>query len=243
MSWYKDWFNSEDYLLVYKHRDSREAEILVKLIQKKLNLLASSYILDMACGAGRHSIAFAQKGYNVTAVDLSERLIHEAEKNAIQENVNVDFVQADIRDLKLNTQFDLIVNLFTSFGYFETDEENSIIIQKAFDLLKPGGYFVLDYLNKNYLEKNLVPLSTFSENGTAITQKRAIKDNRVEKEITIEKNKSVNKFYESVRLYDFSELKDILERSGFRIFQSFGDFNGNIFERNSSPRLVIFAEK
>lgn len=243
MTWYKDWFNSEDYLLVYKHRDSREAEILVKLIQKKLNLLTSSYVLDMACGAGRHSIAFAQKGYSVTAVDLSERLIHAAEKNAIHENVNVDFVQADIRDLKLDKQFDLIVNLFTSFGYFETDEENFIIIQKAYDLLRPGGYFVLDYLNKNYLKKNLVPSSTFSKNGTTITQKRTIKENRVEKEITIEKNKSVNKFYESVRLYDFTELKDILEKTGFRIFNTFGDFNGNIFEQNSSPRLVIFAEK
>jgi SAM-dependent methyltransferase len=243
MTWYKDWFNSQDYLLVYKHRDSREAEILVKLIQKKMNLLTSSYVLDMACGAGRHSIAFAKKGYNVTAVDLSERLIYEAEKNAIHENVNIDFVQADIRDLKLDKQFDLIVNLFTSFGYFETDEENFIIIQKAYDLLKPGGYFVLDYLNKNYLEKNLVPSSKFIENGTSITQKRAIKYNRVEKEIIIEKNKSVNKFYESVRMYDFDELKDILEGTGFRISNTFGDFNGNIFEQNSSPRLVIFAEK
>lgn len=243
MTWYKDWFNSEDYLLVYKHRDSLEAEILVKLIQKKLNPLSSSHVLDMACGAGRHSIAFAQKGYSVTAVDLSERLINEAKKNAIQANVNVDFVQADIRDLKLDQQFDLVVNLFTSFGYFETDKENFIVIQKAYDLLKSGGYFVLDYLNKNHLEKNLVPLSTFSENGITITQKRTINKNRVEKEITIEKNKSFNKFYESVRLYDFDELKDILEGTGFRIFKTFGDFNGNIFEQNSSPRLVIFAEK
>jgi 2-polyprenyl-3-methyl-5-hydroxy-6-metoxy-1,4-benzoquinol methylase len=243
MTWYKDWFNSEDYLQVYKHRDSVEAEILVKLIQKKLNLLSGSYVLDMACGAGRHSIAFALKGYSVKAVDLSERLINEAKKNAIQANVNVDFVQADIRDLKIDKQFDLVVNLFTSFGYFETDQENFIVIQKAYDLLKSGGYFVLDYLNKNYLKKNLVPLSTFSENGTTITQKRTINKNRVEKEITIEKNRLINKFYESVRLYDFDELKDILEGTGFRIFKTFGDFNGNIFEQNSSPRLVIFAEK
>ena len=243
MTWYKDWFNSEDYLLVYKHRDSKEAEILVKLIQKKMNLITSSCVLDMACGAGRHSIAFAQKGYNVTAVDLSKRLINEAEKNAIQANVNVDFVLADIRDLILDKQFDLVVNLFTSFGYFETDEENFTIIQKAYDLLRSGGYFVLDYLNKSFLKKNLVPSSTFSGNGTTITQKRTITGNRVEKEITIEKNKSLNKFYESVRLYDFTELKTILEGTGFRILGSFGDFNGNIFEQNSSPRLVIFAEK
>ncbi len=243
MTWYKDWFNSEDYLLVYKHRDSVEAEILVNLIQKNLNLLNSSRVLDMACGSGRHSIAFAQKGFNVTAVDLSERLIYEAKKNANQANVTVDFVQADIRDLRCDANFDLVVNLFTSFGYFETDEENFFVIQKAYDLIKSGGYFVLDYLNKNYLKKNLVPSSVFSENGTTVEQKRTIINNRVEKNITIKKGDLTSHYYESVRLYDYSELISILEKTGFRVVKTFGDFDGNIFEQNSSTRLIIFAQK
>ena len=243
MAWYKDWFNSEEYLLVYEHRDSAEAEILVRLVQKDLNLAEGSSVMDMACGAGRHSIAFAQKGYKVTAADLSERLIDEAKKNAIKANVNVDFILTDIRYLDLERRFDLVVNLFTSFGYFETDEENWVVIQKAYNLTKSGGFFVLDYLNKNYLEENLVPSSVFSRNGTTVKQKRAIRGNRVEKKITIEKDGLINNFYESVRLYDFNELKDILEQTGFRIFKTFGDFNGNIFDRNSSPRLIICAEK
>jgi SAM-dependent methyltransferase len=243
MAWYEDWFNSEDYLKVYKHRDSTEAEILVNLIQKKANLSKGSYVLDMACGAGRHSIAFAQKGFEVMAVDLSERLISEAKKNAIQAEVKIDFMQTDIRDLKLETYFDLVANLFTSFGYFETDEENFIVIEKAYHLLKQGGKFVLDYLNKSYLENNLIPTSTFSEKGRTITQKRSINNNRVEKKISIAKDGVINHFYESVRLYDFTELTDILEQAGFKLYDTFGDFDGNIFEQNSSSRLIIFAEK
>jgi cyclopropane fatty-acyl-phospholipid synthase-like methyltransferase len=229
--------------LVYKHRDSAEAEILVKLIQKNLNLLKNSSVLDMACGAGRHSITFAQKGFNVTAVDLSERLISEAKKNAAQAKVTVDFLLTDIRDLRLDRQFDLVVNLFTSFGYFESDEENFSVFQKAYDLIKSGGYFVLDYLNSIRLEKYLVPTSIFSKNGTTIKQDRTIKGKRVEKKITIEKDDSIKHFHESVRLYDYSEIKSILEKTGFRIVESFGDFDGNIFEQNSSKRLIIFAQK
>ncbi|MBT8381066.1 MAG: class I SAM-dependent methyltransferase [Ignavibacteria bacterium] len=243
MSWYRDWFNSEDYLQVYKHRDIVEAETLVKLIQKNTNLSKSSLVLDMACGSGRHSILFAQKGFKATAVDLSERLISEAKKNAKQANVDIEFIQSDIRDLKLEKKFDLVVNLFTSFGYFDTDEENIIVIKKAKDLLKAGGYFIIDFLNKGFLEKNLIPLSTLSENTTTITQKRSINGNRVEKKITIEKDGKIKHFSESVRLYDIDELNNILQSVGFRLLKTFGDFNGNIFEPNSSPRLIIFTQK
>ncbi|MBT8391663.1 MAG: class I SAM-dependent methyltransferase [Ignavibacteria bacterium] len=243
MSWYRDWFNSEDYLQVYKHRDIVEAETLVKLIQKNTNLSKSSLVLDMACGSGRHSILFAQKGFKATAVDLSERLISEAKNNAKQANVDIEFIQSDILDLKLEKKFDLVVNLFTSFGYFDTDEENIIVIKKAKDLLKAGGYFIIDFLNKGFLEKNLIPLSTLSENTTTITQKRSINGNRVEKKITIEKDGIIKHFSESVRLYDIDELNNILQSVGFRLLKTFGDFNGNIFEPNSSPRLIIFTQK
>ncbi|MCU0333149.1 MAG: methyltransferase domain-containing protein, partial [Ignavibacteriaceae bacterium] len=82
MTWYKDWFNSENYLRVYSHRNQEEAERLVDLIAKILNLPANSSVLDMACGAGRHAVTFAKMGYKVTAVDLSNLLISEAKKNA-----------------------------------------------------------------------------------------------------------------------------------------------------------------
>ena len=243
MTWYKDWFNSENYLKVYKHRDESEAERLVGLIEKKINLKPQSSVLDMACGAGRHAIAFAKKGFKVTAVDLSQRLLAEAKKNAISAGVDIDFVLSDILEYETNQLFDLAVNLFTSIGYFEDDEENYAVIKKANSLIKEGEFFVLDYFNKNFLLKNLVPTSIISENGLKITQNRSISGNRVVKKIIIEKDGSIEEFYESVRLFSFDEIKSIVRLAGFNIIREVEDFYGNTFEKETSPRLILFAKK
>jgi len=243
MTWYKDWFNSENYLKVYKHRDDSEAERLVGLIEKNVNLKPHSAVLDMACGAGRHAIAFAKKGFNVTAVDLSERLLEEAKKNAITTGVSIDFTLSDILKFETDLKFDLAVNLFTSIGYFEDDEENFAVIKKANSLIKNGGFFVLDYFNKNFLLKNLVPTSIISKNGLKITQNRSILGNRVVKKIIIEKDGSIEEFYESVRLYSHEEIDSFMNRAGFNIIKEMGDFYGNAYEEETSPRLILFAKK
>ena len=243
MSWYKEWFNSEYYLKVYSHRNQTEAERLVELIAKFWNLKANSSVLDMACGAGRHALIFAKFGYKVTAVDLSQRLISEAKKNAEQENIEIEFVLSDILDFEISKKFDLAVNLFTSIGYFEKDNENFAVIKKANDLLNYGGYFVLDYFNKDFLLKNLVPTTIFSENGLKITQNRSIEGARVVKKITIDNSGSSEEFYESVRVYSYDEISKYVEDAGFNIVKQYGDYFGNNYEVESSPRLIIFAVK
>ncbi|MCW9065916.1 MAG: methyltransferase domain-containing protein [Ignavibacteriaceae bacterium] len=243
MSWYRDWFNSENYLKIYSHRDESEAQRLVELITKNINLKSNSKILDMACGSGRHAIIFAKKRFDVTAVDLSERLLSEAKENSDQNSVKIDFVLTDILDFETTRRFNLALNLFTSFGYFDDDEDNFRVILKAYDLLTDGGYFVIDYFNKNYLLKNLIPTSVFSENGLRITQNRLIEANRVRKNIFIESNGSTQEFYESVRLYSYEEMITYIKKAGFNIFNEFGGYNGNYFNKESSPRLIIIAKK
>ena len=243
MSWYKEWFNSEYYLKIYSHRNQTEAERLVELIAKFWNLKANSSVLDMACGAGRHALIFAKFGYKVTAVDLSQRLISEAKKNAEQESIEIEFVISDILDFEFSKKFDLAVNLFTSIGYFEKDNENFAVIKKANDLLNHGGYFVLDYFNKDFLLKNLVPTTIFSENGLKITQNRSIEGARVVKKITIDNSGSSEEFYESVRVYSYDEISKYVEDAGFKIVKQYGDYFGNNYEVESSPRLIIFAVK
>ncbi|MCU0412998.1 MAG: methyltransferase domain-containing protein [Ignavibacteriaceae bacterium] len=243
MTWYKDWFNSENYLRVYSHRNQEEAERLVDLIAKILNLPANSSVLDMACGAGRHAITFAKMGYKVTAVDLSNLLISEAKKNAEQGGVELDFVLSDILEFETNKKFDLTVNLFTSIGYFDNDEENYAVIKKAYDLLKSGGHFVIDYFNKEFLLKNMIPMTVFSENGQKIIQNRSIDGTRIVKKIIIANNGSSEEFYESVRLYSFEEIINYIKKAGFTIVKQYGDYFGNNYESESSPRLIIFAMK
>jgi len=243
MSWYNDWFNSINYLKVYSHRDVTEAEKLVELIINKLNLQPGCKVLDMACGSGRHAIIFAQKGFDVTAVDLSKNLITAAEKNAAQSDVKINFVLSDILDFNSPTKFQVALNLFTSIGYFEDDEDNFQVIIRANELLDVGGFFVLDYFNKNYLVDNLIPTSVYSDNGSRITQNRFIEGNRIRKNITFEYKGSVEEFYESVRLYSYEEIKSYLSRAGFKILYEFGDYSGNIFNKETSQRLILFAKK
>ena len=241
--WYKDWFNTDEYLLVYKHRDRSEAEILKNLVLKNVEREKVKLVLDMACGSGRHAISFAQAGFDVTAIDLSENLLNVAKSNAEKEKVNVDFILSDIRKFNPEKKFDLVLNLFTSLGYFEKDDENAKVVQKAFELMNSGGWFVLDYFNKNYILNNLIPITVENIAGKRITQTREIKNNRVEKNIIIRNGEKESHYQESVRLYSKEEVIKILERTGFEILKIFGDFDGSKFDANNSPRLIVFSKK
>lgn len=241
--WFKDWFNTPEYLKVYKHRNEDEAEQHINLILNNVNVFPGFNVLDMACGAGRHSILLAKKGLAVTAVDLSENLISIANQTAKDEKLNIEFIQSDIREFKSSIQFDLVLNLFTSFGYFETDEENFSILQKAYDFLMLDGYFVLDFFNTDYLIKNLVEFSEENLNNSVIHQYRKIKNNRITKKIVITKNSNINEFEESVRMFTKDELVNVLKKIGFDIYKTYGDFLGNKFEQFSSPRLILICKK
>jgi ubiquinone/menaquinone biosynthesis C-methylase UbiE len=243
MEWYKNWFNSEEYLKVYRHRDQKEANELVQLVIDNIDVSKVKNVLDMAAGSGRHAIIFAEKGFNVTAVDLSENLISVGKKNAESENVKIEFVHSDIRHFDPNIKYHLILNLFTSIGYFEKDEENYFILNKAYNLLENNGYFVLDYFNKSFVENNLVPSTVDEFDGSVITQNRFIEGKRIIKEITIDNKGKINKYFESVRMFSKDELINILQKLGFRIIKTFGDFMGNSFELESSPRIIIIAGK
>ena len=241
--WFRDWFNTEEYLNVYQHHNESDAEDHVKLILGNIRLSSGAKILDMACGAGRHAIIFARKNFDVTAVDLSESLLAIAKKNADDENLNINFVHSDIRNLKSDDKFNLVLNLFTSFGYFESDEENFAVLQKAYDLLIDDGYFVLDFFNSYFLQQNLVESSEENLGEVKIHQFRKIKENRVTKKIVITKNGNLSQFEESVRMFTKDELVNAIQNIGFDIYKTFGDFLGNEFEQFTSPRLIMICKK
>ncbi len=241
--WFEEWFNTEEYLNVYRHRNDADAERLVNLILANIDLNQNANVIDLACGTGRHSILFAENGFNVTAVDLSENLLNVARKTAENLELKINFVNADLRNFCITSKFDLALNLFTSFGYFETDDENFSLFFDASDLLKNNGYFVIDYFNTNFIRKNLVAYSEDFIAGKKIIQERRIMGNRVIKDITIAKNGTRKSYMESVRMYSDSELLTGLEKSGLKIFKIFGDFDGSKFDLNSSPRIIIISCK
>lgn len=252
-NWYKKWFSTKEYLELYKHRNSTDAAKIAGLIFRTLKLKKGSKILDVACGNGRHSLIFASKGYNVLGIDLSAFLISEAFKKLKtdyrKQNKFLKFEIRDMRSIQHKNEFDLAVNLFSSFGYFEKDSENFKVLKSISNSLKRGGYFFFDYLNKDNLVKNLVPFDIKKRNRNVIIQVREIKNNAVYKKIYIIKNNnskntpSINEFSEMIKLYSLAMLKKTMKEAGMKIIKTFGDYSGSRYNRISSERMIILAQK
>jgi cyclopropane fatty-acyl-phospholipid synthase-like methyltransferase len=242
-SWYEDWFADEHYLALYKHRNSDEASAALDLIERSAPIAKDAAILDLACGAGRHSIGLAKRGYtNITAIDLSPTLLHEAEKKAKAEGVEIIFKKQDMRNF--SGKYDLIINLFTSFGYFQSDEENEKVICEVGDHLHTNGFFAFDFLNAALTEKKLIACDEkILSSGERVEMYRMIHDHRVDKKIVIHADGAKKEFLESVRLFTLPDFERIFSKAGLMINETFGDYSGTPFDEGSSPRLFLVAQK
>jgi len=241
--WFKIWFESDYYQQAYNHRDENDAKVLCELILNSVQLHPKAKILDAACGAGRHYINFAQKGFSVFGFDLSKNLLNVAKRNCELKNIQANFFCADIRKVFLKSKFDLITNLFTSFGYFESDKENFSFIQNAYELLKENGYYVLDYFNENHLRKNLLEKSYKKNNEVVFFENRKIINGRIEKIIKIKNPESEIEFIESVKIYSFEQLKTEITKIGFELVKTFGNYSGEKFDIENSQRLIMIFKK
>ncbi len=242
-SWYEKWFNSKEYISVYKHRNEQEARKLVSLIIEKLSPPPGSGIIDLACGYGRHSLIFAEKGYRVTGVDISQTLIELARTEAESRKLDAEFVRGNYHELEWHEEFNIALNLFTSFGYDDEDEINFNLFTTAHRLLKPLGYFVFDFFNSNHVQTNLETTSLEEMDGVIVEQKREIIRDTVFKEIIIRRGGETERFEEKVKLYKPGLLKEKLVSAGFRILDLYGDYNGSNFNDEKSRRFLAICEK
>jgi SAM-dependent methyltransferase len=242
MPWYESWFGSDAYELVYDHRDRAEADRLVDLIVEAAEPAPGARILDMACGRGRHAVALAGRGYDVTGVDLSEASLAEARRSARKAGVSVDFRAGDMREAVCDGCFDGVVNLFTAFGYFDDPAEDRAALGAMAAALRPGGWFVQDFLNAPHVAATLEPEDTRSTGDFTIHQRRWIDDGRVHKEIEITDGERQETHRESVRLYTREALTTLYETAGLAVTDAFGDYDGSPHSADS-PRLILVAEK
>ena len=155
----------------------------------------------------------------------------------------INFFRSDIRTVELKKEYDLIVNLFTSFGYFEEDDDNFRFVKNAYNNLVPSGYYVLDYFNITQLKNSLIPFSMKESGSKKIIEERKLIGNFVVKTITIEDDEAISNFSEKVKLYEAEFLKERLLEIGFKIYAEFGDYDGNRFSETESSRIIIIAQK
>ncbi|MBX2888791.1 MAG: class I SAM-dependent methyltransferase [Ferruginibacter sp.] len=240
--WFANWFNSPYYHLLYANRNEEEAAAFINKLIQYLHPPAGARMLDVACGKGRYSIQLADHGFDVTGIDLSEASIDLA---LPYQRENLHFYRHDMRQLFWINFFDYAFNFFTSFGYFRTQHENDSAMRTISRSLKPGGTFVLDYLNVNYAESHTIKESEKEINGVHFNISKWNDESYFYKKIEIiDKLKNQQPvFTEKVSKFKLSDFNEMISYHGMQIKEIFGNYNLGEYDIKNSPRLIILAQK
>jgi len=243
LEWFEEWFESPLYEFLYADRNEAEAARLARLIQEILPIERYPDLLDLGCGRGRHSLALAERGYRVTGLDLSEEAIRKARARAAERGLNrVTFLNGDMRE-PLPLTFDAILNLFTSFGYFDQDEENQRVIAGVRKMLRPEGVLFMDFMNATRVRATYEPEGSGAFRGVRYTIRRFIHEDSIHKEITFEGllPDGPRTYVEKVKLYDLAWFEKAFIRHGLRLEGTYGGYNGEPYHSMNSSRLVMVA--
>jgi SAM-dependent methyltransferase len=240
--WFKDWFNSPYYHQLYFKRDKEEATKFINKLIEYLKPGKESLMLDVACGRGRHSRILAALGFDITGIDLAVESIKEAKK---YETESLHFFVHDMRLPFWINYFDYAFNFFTSFGYFNTRREHDNSIRTIAQSIKPGGIFVLDYLNAHYAEDHLVHKSELKIDEVTYFITKWFDENHFYKKIIVE-DKTLKKpieHQEKVAKFSLGDFTEMLAYHQLQVQEVFGDYSFNDYHVKNSPRMVIISKK
>jgi SAM-dependent methyltransferase len=243
--WFEDdefWSSWYPYVFTEERFDQAVKEV------EQLLALASfegESALDLACGPGRHAIELAKRGYQVTGVDRSPFLIDKAIQRAHAAGVKVEWVQQDMRSFERPDAFDIAINMFSAFGYFEDKSEDIKVLKRLHSSLVPGGVLLIDVVGKEWLARHFdATSSSRAKNGTLMITRREIIENwtRIRSEWILVKDDEVKSFESQINVYSGQELKGLLENVGFESVALFGDLEGNEYGIDVK-RLIAVARK
>jgi len=237
--WFKSWFDTKYYHILYKHRDEDEAERFIERLVNHLDIPLDSAVLDLACGKGRHSKTLSDFGFKVTGADLSQNNISSA-KGVFDD---IDFIVNDMRQVIPAKKFDYVFNLFTSFGYFDHTSENDDVLKAIYTMLNSGGILVLDFMNVERVISQLVEKEKKRIDGIDFDIQRSYDTTHITKNIHfIDQGKEFN-FQERVQALNLDDFTDLMSRNGFNILRTFGNLDLEPFNAQISDRLILIAVK
>ncbi|HAA01732.1 MAG TPA: SAM-dependent methyltransferase [Flavobacteriales bacterium] len=237
--WYKEWFDCEYYHILYCHRDDKEAEAFLHRLVGHLKLQPGMRIFDLPCGRGRHSVFLEKEGYNVTGADLSSNSIAFAKQFETSE---LHFRVHNMLEPFPEKDFDAVMNLFTSLGYFDRPEEDQKALQHMADALKSDGFLIVDFLNPLQVEKNLIPEETRKIDGIIFELNKKIDNKNVIKTVRFRNENKDFEYSEKVHLYSRDELCSMVNATGLQIINTFGDYHLGP-HTEESERCIVVARK
>ena len=246
--WFALWFNTPEYHTLYGHRDEDEARIFIENLINEF-FPNHSTVLDAGCGAGRHVHSWAINGYDAVGFDLSNNSIASAIERSVELGVSdkTSFEALDLRDLKdsidYKSTFDIVTNLFTSFGYFPEKQDHLDVIKGFSHALKKGGTLVFDYLNASYSAERMVASEVITRSNIKFSISRKLENGFFKKTISyMNDNGKAETHTELVKAWSLQELTELLSSVGLQVKRVLGDYDLSEYQIDS-PRLLIIAEK
>jgi SAM-dependent methyltransferase len=240
VKWFEEWFNSRYYHILYKHRNCNEAELFIDNLLGFLQPKEDAAFLDLACGKGRHSVYLNKKGFNITGIDLADESIAAA---SIFENKHLSFFVHDMRRVFRINYFDYVLNLFTSFGYFENQKDDYATINTVFKALKPNGVFVFDFLNTKKTIAKLVETETKTIDNIEFKISRHVADDFIVKQILVNDKGKEFSFQERVKALTLKDFEKYFAANKLKIVHLFGNYQLEKYNEYDSDRLIIIAKK
>ncbi len=239
--WFSTWFDTPYYHLLYRDRNYDEAQRFIEALLHRLHPKPLARLLDLACGRGRHAIHLSEQGYDVTGVDLSAESIAAARQHA---HPHLHFYVHDMREPLPYGPFDFVLNLFTSFGYFQHESENVVALRNATHALRPGGKMVIDFLNTERTVRELVMHEEKVVDGVTFHLRRHLERDFIVKEIRFVAPDGQEQFYEErVRALTLERFHEYFRMAGLREAEVLGDYQLRPYDEATSPRMIFILKK
>lgn len=239
--WYENWFSSRYYGILYQDRDLKEAERFVETLIEHLQPATDSKMLDIACGTGRHALQLAEHGFDVNGIDLSYQSIRQAKK---LEQDNLHFHVHDMRFPFYINYFHYAFNFFTSFGYFAKERDHIMAAKSFASGLRKGGTLVVDYLNAPYVISNLVAKEEVTKSGITFNINKSVVDKHIIKDIRFtDENGTEQHYAERVAAFTLQDFLNIFQQANLTLADTFGDYNLNAYNPDTSKRLIMLFKK
>ncbi|MDC7233358.1 MAG: class I SAM-dependent methyltransferase [Spirochaetales bacterium] len=244
-NWYSDeWFWREYGPIMFDEQRMASSAYEAERIMDICSMKPGAAVFDCCCGMGRHSVELAALGCHVTGVDLSKGYISLAEEAAASRNLDVNFINKDIRTIDYENSFDTVINMFTSFGYFEDPDEDLLLLKKLHKALKPGGTLFMEMAGKEILARDFEERTWLEREGVKIFLEYSVDLNWTElcNRWLFYKDDKMTEYSFSHRIFSASEMAGLLWQAGFNTIEIYGDFEKAPYD-HKAKNLILAAEK